>query len=148
MNTLIPVIDKFDGEYRWLSNFWPCEIVLEGESYPTVEHAYQTYKTDNMIERMLIRTAATPGIAKKLGKTVKLTPIFEQCFDGIPFKRLLMYECLRQKFSDPELRDKLIATGDAQLIEGNTWNDTYWGVCNGVGENHLGKLLMQIRDSA
>ena len=56
-----------------------------------------------------------------------------------------MYKCLRSKFSAPELREKLLDTGDAELIEGNWWNDTTWGVCNGVGENRLGKLLMQIR---
>ena len=48
--------------------------------------------------------------------------------------------------SIPELRTKLADTEDEELIEGNTWNDTYWGVCRGVGENHLGKLLMEVRE--
>lgn len=59
-----------------------------------------------------------------------------------------MEELLRRKFSDnnPILRDRLIDTGDALIVEDNHWGDTFWGVCNGVGENHLGKLIMLIRD--
>ena len=49
------------------------------------------------------------------------------------------------KFSIPELRTKLLETDDAELIEGNTWGDTYWGTCSGIGQNHLGKLLMKTR---
>jgi predicted NAD-dependent protein-ADP-ribosyltransferase YbiA (DUF1768 family) len=56
-----------------------------------------------------------------------------------------MEDLSRQKFSHPELRQKLLDTGSCTLVEGNTWGDTFWGVCDGVGENHLGKLLMTIR---
>lgn len=56
-----------------------------------------------------------------------------------------MEDLLRQKFSKTPLRRLLLATGEAELIEGNTWGDTYWGVCHGVGQNHLGCLLMKIR---
>jgi hypothetical protein len=55
-------------------------------------------------------------------------------------------ELLAQKFSYPYYRDLLLATGDAELIEGNVWNDVFWGVCNGIGKNWLGKLLMQVRE--
>ena len=58
-----------------------------------------------------------------------------------------MEDICRAKFTqNEELKKKLIDTGDATLIEGNTWNDTFWGVCNGVGENNLGKILMKIRE--
>lgn len=58
-----------------------------------------------------------------------------------------MEELLVIKFSgkDPFLTRALMATGNAELVEGNTWNDTFWGICNGTGENHLGKLLMKVR---
>jgi predicted NAD-dependent protein-ADP-ribosyltransferase YbiA (DUF1768 family) len=53
---------------------------------------------------------------------------------------------VKDKFSrNPELRVKLLNTGDLQLVEGNYWGDTFWGVCNGKGENHLGKILMRVR---
>ena len=52
---------------------------------------------------------------------------------------------LRQKFAHPDLLAMLLATGDMELVEDNDWDDTYWGVCNGLGQNHLGKLLMKIR---
>ena len=57
-----------------------------------------------------------------------------------------MEDFLRQKFTDSDLKEKLLATGDAELIEGNHWGDVIWGVCNGIGENNLGKLLMNIRN--
>lgn len=59
----------------------------------------------------------------------------------------VMLQLLRQKFlGDEELRRKLLRTGDAMLVEGNYWGDTYWGVCFGSGKNMLGKLLMQVRE--
>ena len=62
-------------------------------------------------------------------------------------KDQIMYEIVLNKFSqNEELREKLIATGDEYLAEGNTWHDTYWGVCNGKGKNKLGKILMQVRE--
>jgi ribA/ribD-fused uncharacterized protein len=109
------------------------------ETYLTVEHAYQAAKTFDLDERRVIRKVNTPGEAKRLGKKVTM----RQDWDLVKLKT--MEFLLRQKFSYEHLRDALIATGDAELIEGNTWGDTYWGVCNGVGENHLGKLLMTIR---
>lgn len=57
-----------------------------------------------------------------------------------------MLDALRKKFSDDKLRSMLLATGEEYLVEGNTWGDKYWGVCGGIGLNHLGKLLMQVRD--
>lgn len=81
------------------------------------------------------------GEAKKLGRTVVLRP------DWNEVKVSIMRNVLALKFrQNPDLREKLLATGEAELIEGNHWKDTFWGVCNGVGENWLGKLLMELRE--
>jgi ribA/ribD-fused uncharacterized protein len=132
-------IEKFDGEYRWLSNFWPAMVHLDGVVYPTVEHAYQAAKTADPAFREKIRLLPTPGQAKRAGK---LAPILE---DWHEVKKDIMYNLILEKFSEKTLKEKLLATGDAVLIEGNPWYDTYWGVCRGVGENHLGRILMQVR---
>lgn len=58
----------------------------------------------------------------------------------------VMEGLLREKFSDPELRRKLLATGERELVEGNDWGDSFWGVCAGRGKNHLGRLLMKLRE--
>jgi len=57
-----------------------------------------------------------------------------------------MTDLVRQKFSNPQLAKQLLDTKDFELIEGNTWGDTFWGVCSGKGQNNLGKILMQIRN--
>lgn len=57
-----------------------------------------------------------------------------------------MASILAAKFSDPELRLMLLQTWGCELVEGNTWGDTFWGVCNGKGKNNLGKILMELRD--
>jgi predicted NAD-dependent protein-ADP-ribosyltransferase YbiA (DUF1768 family) len=75
-----------------------------------------------------------------MGKKNALRPDWEEVKDGI------MYKLLKSKFTDPVLRDKLIATGSAELIEGNNHWDRYWGVCRGEGQNKLGKLLMKVRE--
>lgn len=133
-------IDSFNGEYYFLSNYYHSPIVFEGIHYPTVEHAFQAAKTLNNNKRLEIARMRTPGDAKKAGRTVSLRPDWEKIkFD-------VMKKCVASKFEDYNLRNKLLATGDAELIEGNWWNDTTWGVCNGVGQNHLGKILMEVRD--
>lgn len=132
-------IDSFSGGYRFLSNFYPCEMDVAGVRYPTLEHAFQAEKTTNMTEREIIRNARTPGQAKALGRKVTL----RQDWDEIRVD--VMLELLRIKFSDKVLRAELLATEDALLVEGNHWNDRFWGVCEGKGENWLGKLLMEIR---
>lgn len=133
------VIDKFDGKYRFLSNFLSCRIEFEGITYPTSEHAFQAAKTLYHDERREIAKALTPGKAKRMGQKVALR------YDWHLVKLGVMEQILRIKFSHPNLKKLLISTHPAELIEGNTWHDTFWGVCNGLGENHLGKLLMKIR---
>lgn len=133
-------IDCFDGEYAFLSNFYESPIEKDGIIYPTNEHFFQAMKTLDNEERKRIAAAETPGKAKRMGRSVKLRPDWEQS------KFQIMKEGLALKFlCHKDLAEKLVATGDAQLIEGNWWGDTTWGVCNGVGKNHLGKLLMEIR---
>lgn len=133
-------ITRFTGRYRFLSNFWRCDIMLDGVIYPSVEHAYQAAKTVNLEERRKIRDCDSPGDAKRLGRTVSI----RRDWDYIRLS--VMRELLTYKFKHhPTLAEALKSTGDAELIEGNTWGDTYWGVCNGKGDNNLGKLLMEIR---
>lgn len=134
-------IDSFHGEYRWLSNFAPVMIWLEGFIYPTVEHAYQASKSASAKEKDQIAHLETPGQAKRAGKAIRCPdPAWDEA------KKLKVMEaCLREKFSQAPYQDLLLATDDAELVEGNSWNDTFWGVCAGKGHNHLGKLLMKIR---
>lgn len=141
-NSLIPLnIVSFDGPNRFLSNFYPCVIVFEGIKYHSAEHAYQASKTNNKDIRYSISLIDTPGQAKRAGRRLVLREDWESV------KIDVMREILEEKFSIPELRNKLKNTGKLKLIEGNHWGDTFWGVCNGKGQNNLGKLLMEIRDS-
>jgi ribA/ribD-fused uncharacterized protein len=135
----IDKVGSFVGPYSFLSNFFPSEVILHGMRFRTVEHAYQAAKTADRIQRRKIQRAVTPGHAKKLGRTLTLRSDWEQVKVGI------MKGLLKQKFSDPTLRANLLRTEHAELVEGNYWGDTYWGVCKGEGQNMLGKLLMQIR---
>lgn len=132
-------ITSFKGAHRWLSNFWPAAVRLDGIRYTSVEHAYQAAKNTDQLYRLNIWHAPTPAAAKKLGKTATLRD------DWDAVKLSVMHDLLTQKFAYLDLRLLLLATGDAELIEGNNWGDTFWGVCKGVGQNHLGKLLMRVR---
>jgi ribA/ribD-fused uncharacterized protein len=132
-------INSFSGKYHFLSNFYPVKISLDEVVYPTVEHAYQAAKTFSEDQRAAILKSETPGIAKRLGRLVTLRNDWEDV------KFLLMKELVTQKFCYPELEDLLKSTYPHELIEGNTWGDTYWGVCNGVGHSHLGNILTEIR---
>lgn len=133
------MIDKFEEENWFLSNFYPSPIVYEGIAYPTVEHAYQAAKTLDMRARQKISLLRSPNAAKKMGRIVDIRADWEE------IKLAVMYDCLRLKFADPILKQKLLDTGSVQLVEGNWWGDVFWGVCKGKGQNHLGKLLMRIR---
>jgi ribA/ribD-fused uncharacterized protein len=110
--------------------------------FRSVEHAYQAARTPVLAERLKIQHVAAPGIAKRMGRRV--TPRL----DWAEVKVGIMRDLLHQKFTQVTLHNLLLSTGDAELVEGNTWDDTFWGVCNGVGQNHLGKLIMEIRAEA
>ena len=138
------MINCFEREYAFLSNFYPSPIEYEGIKYPTVEAAFQAEKTLDLHMKMTIATTDNPGKAKRMGRKVVLREDWEEIKDKI------MEDCLRLKFSDPILREKLLATGDEELEEGNWWHDNYWGSCycsrcGDVGKNKLGYLLMKIR---
>lgn len=139
-------ITSFQGTYRFLSNFWPCYIEWEGLVYPSLEHAYAASKTDDPSVKRMIQSCATPGDAKEYLADHDLKPAMSWT---IQKKLLVMEKLLFIKFSgkEPLLTRAFMATGDADLMEGNTWDDTFWGVCNGTGENNLGKLLMKVRQS-
>ena len=132
------IIDKFVGEYKFLSNFYSSEVMLDAVVYPNVENAYQASKTTNEEMRIPFENIS-PVDAKRMGKTLKMRPDFDS------IKVNIMYRLVKQKFYDPELAKRLIETRESLLVEGNTWCDTFWGFCNGVGENHLGKILMKVR---
>ncbi len=158
-------IESFSGPYRFLSNFWPISVKLvgtiyakcpeypqglsfsDGLIYNSVEHAYQAAKSDNPFDWEEIQKLETPGKAKKYGSNLKVR------FDWNPQTKIdVMTNLVTQKFwfKEPLLTQKLLQTGNAELIEGNTWNDTFWGQTKEkdqpwTGENHLGKILMQVR---
>jgi len=134
------VIRSFRGKYFFLSNFCQSYIWTGGLFFPTVEHAYQASKAWLMCDAKKIQKAATPSKAKRLGRKIKvLQPDWR-------FNRLkTMEKLLKRKFAKPAFMKRLLATGDARLVEENTWGDTFWGKCDGEGKNYLGKLLMQIR---
>jgi len=133
-----PILGFF-GEYRFLSNFHLCEIVYKGITFPSTEHAFQADKATNEELRQYIADLPTCRAAKKAGGTIDLRAHWET--DKIQ----VMIDITRIKYQIPELKEKLLATGQAYLEETNTWNDKFWGVCNGVGQNQLGKTLMQVR---
>ena len=144
------MIDKFEGRWRFLSNFYPCEIEHQGITYPTVEHYYVSMKVKNdqqidgkyitMIDcRELIAKMPQASKVKQFGKIVKV----RRDWDDV--KLDIMLWGVREKFKHTDLKDLLLSTGDEELVEGNTWNDTYWGICRGEGQNNLGKILMKVR---
>ena len=132
-------VKGFDGDHRFLSNFYPSPVVFLGKTYSTVEHAYQAAKSPVVSEREQIRKEPSAGRVKRMGRKVTLRKDWENV------KLSVMRFFVLQKFSEPGLRDLLLATGDSLLEETNSWGDTYWGVCEGVGQNHLGKILMSVR---
>lgn len=139
-------ITSFSGPYSFLSNFYPSVVRFELPAgfmkVETVEHAFQASKTRDVTMAIRIARAKSPGTAKILGRQVSLRPDWDLIKFGI------MEDLLRQKFTPgSDLAVMLLETGDAELIEGNTWNDRIWGQCPvGRGENHLGRLLMKVRE--
>jgi ribA/ribD-fused uncharacterized protein len=139
------MIREFQGEWRFLSNFWPVQIWIDGMKFASVEHAFQAAKTLVPEEKIGIRNKLTPGQAKRAAKFITLRP------DWFEIREQVMEELVRQKFTKHKaLQLDLLATGEQDIVEGNTWHDVFWGVCNcethkGQGENILGKILMKIR---
>jgi ribA/ribD-fused uncharacterized protein len=136
---MIP-IRSFQGEHAWLSNFYPAEITTDGMVFPTAEHVYQATKSSDPKIWEMMQHIPLPAQAKKFGSKLVLRANWHE------MKLEYMTKIVTLKFEQhPDLMAKLIATGSRELVEDNTWNDTFWGVCRGIGDNHLGKILMKIR---
>ena len=133
-------IDRFRGRFAFLSNFHRHPFEWEGRTWRTAEAPFQASKTRDERMRERIRLASSPAEAKRLGRRAHLRRDWERAKEDV------MHSVLEAKFAVPELRDALLATCDAELAEGNTWGDVYWGVCGGRGRNQLGRTLMRIRD--
>ena len=134
-------IDHFTAEFHFLSNFSSHEVEYEGVKWRTAEHAYQAMKTLDENQRLNMSEIDLPGDAKRYGRAVTMR------VDWDDIKLDVMESIVRHKFvQHPDLQAKLLITVGVDIEEGNTWGDTFWGVCKGVGENHLGKILMKIRD--
>lgn len=135
------IILEFKGSNLWLSNFYLAGVFYGGMLYPTAENAYQAAKSlDDKVRETFMDVI--PGVAKRMGRRVELRPDWED-------KKLeIMKEIVTLKFTqNPDLKQKLLATGDTPLFEGNTWGDTFWGIdlTSKSGQNHLGKILMEVR---
>ncbi len=130
----------FFGDYHFLSNMHPAQVILDRIVYPTSEHAYVSEKTHNISLKHTIAMLPSGHDAKAFGRTVQLREGWNS------YKITAMRRILVIKFQDPVLRQKLLDTGDLYLEETNTWQDTFWGVYRGTGMNMLGKLLMSVRN--
>lgn len=130
------MIDRFIGDYQFLSNFYSLP-------HPTLEHHFQAAKTLDPVLKGKIMATPTPADARKLGNEIKLREGWET------IKGKVMEDLVRWKFTDKVLANYLLQTGDHELIEGNDHGDAVWGCVrkaeNWVGENRLGKILMKIR---
>ena len=127
--------------YSWLSNFYSVPITFEGFEYASVEHAYQAAKFAEPKTRKMFRAPMTAAGAKKLARQLR----GELRDDWSAVKVGIMTDLLRQKFSKSDFKEKLLATGEAELIELAPW-DGFWGNGkDGKGMNVMGKILMEIR---
>ena len=140
------IIDSFKGEYSFLSNFYQYPVTYGGLTYPTAEAAFQAQKCQKAEDKVKYTQVKNPVRAKQMGrKEPNLPAIWESASYHV------MREVLRAKFSEPEMAEKLLATGNAMLVEGNTHHDNIWGNCtcpkctDKVGQNRLGQLLMGLR---
>ena len=149
-------IEGFKGEWSFLSNFYPCEIQYDGLTYKSVEHFYVAMKFNNeqMINgkhytigdfREMISLTPSPGLVKKIGQKIIIRS------DWDIRKLRFMNWGIREKFKKEELKDLLLSTDNLLLIESNFWHDNFYGSCycekcGNKGKNHLGKILMKVRD--
>lgn len=140
------LIDAFDGDDEWLSNFFDSPLLWQGMWFPTAEAAFQAGKTLDMNLRQEIANAHTPGQAKYLGRSLALRPRWNS-----QLRYQVMDEVLAAKFTVPDLAARLVGTGTALLVEGNRHHDDHWGDCacrrhrSRPGRNELGRALMRRR---
>ncbi|MCO6500259.1 MAG: NADAR family protein [Vicingus serpentipes] len=133
------VIAGFRGEYRWLSNFEKCDILYKGIIYKSTEAAYQAQKTMDIKTRYIFAKLDARE-SKTLGKQIIVRP------DWDLIKVSVMEDICRIKFNLPQFKSRLVDTGKMEIVESNYWGDTFWGICDGIGENRLGKIIMKIRN--
>ena len=132
-------IRGFRREYAFLGNFWPCQVEINGWLFPSAENAYQALKSLDSRDWIRLQLM-TPGEAKRAGRRLRLRGDWDEV------KLDVMQGIVTLKFTQNfKLMTQLLETGNMEIIEDNTWNDTFWGVCNGKGHNHLGKILMTVR---
>ncbi len=139
------MIKQFKGQYRFLSNFWDCHVEYDGRVFSSVETAYQYSKCVTQEDKDRMFSTTKPGDSKRLSGKIKVRSDWDDVKLGI------MEDLVRQKFTDPTLKKKLLETENLNLQEGNNYRgrvDQFWGVDlkTGEGENHLGKILMKVRD--
>ena len=140
-------ITSFKDEYRFLSNFYQTPIAYGGLTYPNAEAAFQAQKREKEEDKVKYTLVKNPVVAKRMGKK---EPDLPENWREISYG--IMLEVVRAKFSLPEMKEKLLATGDAELVEGNNHHDNLWGNCAcprcaaKAGQNRLGKILMQVRE--
>lgn len=144
METPDTSIDRFAGDFAWLSNMHPCQCPHAGKTFASSEHLYQWLKTAPGWWQDRIFEAPHGKVAKKLAANPKCPKATFDDWDA--FRLQCMRTALRSKFDhNPDLRQALVSTAPHALIEGNHWNDTFWGVCREIGHNHLGRMLMELR---
>jgi ribA/ribD-fused uncharacterized protein len=141
MDTKSNKVKGFSGDLDFCSNFYPCTVVVDGFPFNSSEAAYQAHKSEDCGDWVQF-IGVTASESKRLGRRLKLRPDWDKV------KLEVMENTVRLKFSqNRELESKLFETRDKypELVESNWWGDVFFGECNGVGENHLGKILMKIR---
>jgi ribA/ribD-fused uncharacterized protein len=133
-------IKGFFGDYRWLSNFHPCDVMWKGLMFKSSEAAYQAAKSLDPKEWVRF-SQMSASVSKREGRKTDIREDWDDVKVGI-MTDILMDKFLRNK----DLRDKLMETGEKYLEETNWWKDKFWGVYQGVGQNYLGLVLMEVRN--
>ncbi len=131
------------GEFRYLSNFEVCDVEVDGDMYGSSEAAYMAQKTlDKEVRKLFQKSSGiTPLEARKLGQIIKIR------VDWCDFKLTAMRKSVGDKFlRNKDLQEKLLNTDNKYIEETNHWKDSFWGVCDGIGENNLGLILMDVRN--
>lgn len=138
------MICQFRGEYYFLSNLYPCHLQYDDMDFLSLEHAYLYLKYNNNDFRYKCLSDIPANILKKSTTGLTLTK------DWNSIKIHTMYELLKIKFNNEPYKSLLLDTSNQNIVEGNNWNDTFWGVdintTPNYGENHLGRLIMKVRD--
>lgn len=136
----------FFGPFRFLSNFHVVQIPYKGLVYPSTEAAYMSGKTDNLLTKTALANSKTPSDAKRIGRALELREDWNDIRIQV-MEEVNLIKYTQDTLESKQLREMLLVTNPCTLVEANWWNDTFWGECNGVGENNLGKTLMRIRDT-